>query len=72
LRASWLQKANDQAALNGVQKVIAAGPQNCRAHDYHGRALWQLGKLADAAKAFGTLAYQSVGARRRLAQANRR
>jgi hypothetical protein len=33
--------------------VIAADPQDWRAHDYHGRALWQLGKFADAAKAFG-------------------
>jgi tetratricopeptide (TPR) repeat protein len=47
-------EGNDQAALNGVEKVIAADPQDWRAHDYHGRALWGLAKFADAAKAFGT------------------
>ena len=47
-------EGNAQAALNGVEKVIAADPQDWRAHDYHGRALSQLGKFADAAKAFGT------------------
>jgi tetratricopeptide (TPR) repeat protein len=47
-------EGNDPAALNEVEKVIAADPQDWRAHDYHGCALWQLGKFADAAKAFGT------------------
>lgn len=47
-------EGNGQAALNWVEKVIAADPKDWRAHDYHGRALWQLGKFADAAKAFGT------------------
>ena len=47
-------EGNDLAALNGVEKVIAADPQDWRAHDFHGRALWQLGKFADAAKAFST------------------
>jgi tetratricopeptide (TPR) repeat protein len=47
-------EGNDQAALDGVEKVIAADPQDWRAHDYQGRALRQLGKFADAAKAFGT------------------
>jgi tetratricopeptide (TPR) repeat protein len=43
-----------QAALDQVQRVVAADPQDWRAHDYHGRALQALGKFADAAKAFGT------------------
>lgn len=46
-------EGNPQAALNGIEKVIAADPQDWRAHDYHGRVLWQLNKLPDAAKAFG-------------------
>jgi tetratricopeptide (TPR) repeat protein len=47
-------EGNDQAALDGVDRVIAADPQDWRAHDYRGRALWKMGRFADAAKAFGT------------------
>jgi tetratricopeptide (TPR) repeat protein len=47
-------EGNAQAALNGIEQVIAADPQDWRAHDYHGRVLWQLGQFADAVKAFGT------------------
>lgn len=47
-------EGNNWDALDAVEKVIAADPQDWRAHDYHGRALWGLGKPADAARAFGT------------------
>jgi tetratricopeptide (TPR) repeat protein len=47
-------EGNNRGAFDAVQKVITADPQDWRAHDYHGRALWGLGKLADAEKAFGT------------------
>lgn len=47
-------EGNNRGALDAVEKVIAIDPQDWRAHDYHGRALWGLGKPADAAKAFGT------------------
>lgn len=47
------EEGNDQAALDGIEQVIAADPYDWRAHDYHGRALWRLRKFADAAKAFG-------------------
>jgi tetratricopeptide (TPR) repeat protein len=47
-------EGNAQAALSEVENVIAADPQDWRAHYYHGRAFWHLGKFADAAKAFGT------------------
>ncbi|WP_352746591.1 tetratricopeptide repeat protein [Mesorhizobium sp. M0185] len=47
-------EGNNRGALDAVEKVIVADPQDWRAHDYHGRALWGLGKLVDAAKAFGT------------------
>ncbi|MBA4095635.1 MAG: hypothetical protein C0484_02545 [Rhodospirillum sp.] len=47
-------EGNNRGALDAVGKVIAADPQDWRAHDYHGRALWGLGKLVDAVKAFGT------------------
>jgi tetratricopeptide (TPR) repeat protein len=45
-------EGNGQAALSGVEKVIAVDSQNWRAQDYHGRALQQLKKFADAATAF--------------------
>ena len=48
------EEGNAQAALNELEKVIAGDPQDWRAHEYHGRALWQLGRFADAAQAFGT------------------
>jgi tetratricopeptide (TPR) repeat protein len=55
LRARVLsEEGNDQAAVDGIEKVIAADPQDSRAHEYLGRALWRLGKLTDAARAFGT------------------
>jgi tetratricopeptide (TPR) repeat protein len=47
-------EGNARAALDQVVRVVAADPQDWRAHDYHGRALQALGKFADAAKAFGT------------------
>lgn len=47
-------EGNNLGALDAVEKVIVADPRDWRAHDYHGRALWGLGKLVDAAKAFGT------------------
>ena len=47
-------EGNHRGALVAVLKVIATDPQDWRAHDYHGRALWGLEKLADAVKAFGT------------------
>lgn len=47
-------EGNNSRALDSVQKVIAADPHNSLAHHYHGRALWGLGKLADAANAFAT------------------
>jgi tetratricopeptide (TPR) repeat protein len=40
------------AALSVIETVIAMDPQDWRAHQYHGSALWGLGKLADAARAF--------------------
>lgn len=46
-------QGDDQAALKIVEKVIACDPEDWRAHEYHGRALWSLGKPADAARAFG-------------------
>ena len=47
-------EGNAQVALNEVEKVIAADPQDWRGHDYHGRALWQMGKITDGAEAFST------------------
>lgn len=47
-------EGNTRGALDAVEKVIAADPQDWRARDYHGRALWGVGKLADASKAFRT------------------
>jgi Flp pilus assembly protein TadD len=54
------EEGNDQAALNGIESVIAVYPQDWRAHECLGRALWRLGKLIDAVKAF-----RSVQLRRR-------
>ena len=48
------EEGNDQAALDGIENVIAADPKDWRAQEYLGRALWRLGKLADAVRAFGT------------------
>lgn len=47
-------EGNNRGALDVVEKVIAIDSQDCRAHEYHGRALSGLGKLRDAAKAFDT------------------
>ncbi|MEQ9173361.1 MAG: tetratricopeptide repeat protein [Alphaproteobacteria bacterium] len=47
-------EGNNRGALRAVEKVLAADPQDWRAHDYHGRALWSLGKPAEGANAFST------------------
>jgi cytochrome c-type biogenesis protein CcmH/NrfG len=52
--AQLRSEGNPQTALHGIEQVIAADPRDWRAYDYHGRVLWQLNKLADAAKAFAT------------------
>jgi serine/threonine protein kinase/Tfp pilus assembly protein PilF len=46
-------EGDHNAALKGVESVIAADPKDWRAHEYRGRALWSLERLVDAAGAFG-------------------
>ncbi len=45
---------DNEAALSVIETVIAMDRRDWRAHEYHGRALWGLSKLAEAARAFGT------------------
>jgi tetratricopeptide (TPR) repeat protein len=47
-------EGDDQTALKIVEKVVALDPRDWRAQEYRGRALWGLGRLAEAAQALRT------------------